>query len=135
MKKLTGAALCAAWLSAGTSVVRGDETMLKGIIDCGFDTRSETTIRDSLCSMRGEPGGKERSAASVRDCVTACVSYQTATSPKLVFVGDDKTIYQIANQTFAGLMRHAGEPVSLTGDLNGTTLTISKLEVRPAGTR
>jgi hypothetical protein len=40
---------------------------------------------------------------------------------KYVFVADG-TIYQIANQNHVDLAKGAGNWVSLTGDLNGTTI-------------
>jgi hypothetical protein len=93
-------------------------------------------ISDSLCgASHAAMAAKQGSKVSDRDCVTACVSYSTENSPKLVFVGESGKVYQIANQRFAGLLRHAGEPVSVTGDVNGNTLTISKLDVTSTKTK
>jgi hypothetical protein len=87
-------------------------------------------ISDSLCgASHAAMAAKQGSKISDRDCVIACVSYSTENSPKLVFVGEGGKVYQIANQKFAGLLRHAGDPVSVTGDVNGDMLTISKLDV------
>jgi hypothetical protein len=41
----------------------------------------------------------------------------------------DKQVYQIANQTFADLAKHAGHAVKLTGELKGNTITVSKIEM------
>jgi hypothetical protein len=57
-----------------------------------------------------------------RDCTLACVK----AGGKLVFVSGGK-VYSIANQTLAALTEHAGETVSLTGDVNGDTITVSKV--------
>jgi hypothetical protein len=78
---------------------------------------------------------KQGSKISDRDCVIACLNYSTENSPKLVFVAQDAKIYQIANQKFAGLVRHVGELVAVTGDVNAATLTVTKLEVVSAKSR
>jgi hypothetical protein len=75
---------------------------------------------------------KQGSKISDRDCVIACLNYSTENSPKLVFVGQDAKIYQIANQKFAGLVRHVGELMAVTGDVNAATITVTKLEAVPA---
>ena len=121
MKRLAVAVTAAAWLWAGTSAARAEERTMTG------------KISDSLCGMsHKEMAEKQGSKITDRDCVIACLNYSTEGSPKLVFVGQDKKVYQIANQKFAGLIRRAGELVVVTGDLNGATLTITKLEVAPA---
>jgi len=61
------------------------------------------------------------------------VSYQTADSPKFVFVSQGK-VYPIANQRFGGLARYAGQPIMLTGEMNDGTITVSKISV-PAKTQ
>jgi hypothetical protein len=60
-----------------------------------------------------------------RDCTLACVK----AGGKLVFVADGK-VYTVANQNFAALTEHAGQTVSLTGDVNGTTVTVSKIAAK-----
>jgi hypothetical protein len=72
---------------------------------------------------------KQGSKISDRDCVVACLNYQTSDSPKLVVAASDGTIYQITNQKFPGLMRRAGEKLMITGDVSGKTITVSKIEV------
>jgi hypothetical protein len=59
---------------------------------------------------------------SEKQCTLACVKG----GGKFVFVADGK-VYNVANQTFAALTEHAGETVSLTGDVNGDTVTVSKV--------
>lgn len=120
-KRLAVLMAASAWLWAGAGAARAEERTLTG------------KISDSLCGMsHKEMADKQGSKISDRDCVIACLNYSTESSPKLVFVGEDKKVYQIANQKFAGLIRRAGERVAVTGDLNGATLTIAKLEVAPA---
>ena len=84
------------------------------------------TISDSACGasharmmdMHKDP----RMKMTERDCTLACVKG----GGKFVFVADGK-VYNVANQTFAALTEHAGETVSLTGDVNGNTVTVSKV--------
>jgi len=87
------------------------------------------TISDSLCGMsHNAMREKQGSKISDRDCVVACLSYSTADAPKLVVAAKDGKVYQIANQKFPGLTRRAGEALTITGDVNGTTITITKVE-------
>jgi len=44
-----------------------------------------------------------------------------------VLLADGK-VYQIANQSFADLEKHAGENVKVAGELTGDTITVSKIE-------
>jgi hypothetical protein len=57
-----------------------------------------------------------------RDCTLGCVK----NGGKFVFVSGGK-VYNIANQNFAALNANAGENVSLTGDVQGETITVSKV--------
>jgi hypothetical protein len=87
------------------------------------------TISDSLCGMsHKEMAAKQGSKITDRDCVIACLNYSTENSPKLVFVEKGGKIYQIANQKFPGMIRRAGDPISLTGDVEGTTMTVTKID-------
>jgi hypothetical protein len=45
-----------------------------------------------------------------------------------VFVEKAGKIYQIANQKFPGMVRRAGDAIALTGDVTGTTVTVTKIE-------
>ena len=108
-------------IGSATRAVRGDERTLTG------------KISDSLCgASHAAMAAKQSSKISDRDCVIACLSYSTENSPKLVFVAQGGQVYQIANQKFSGLLRRAGDPVSVTGEVTGNTLTIAKLEAAPA---
>jgi hypothetical protein len=121
--KSVAVTLAAVTLWTGANLVRAEEKTLTG------------KISDSLCGMsHKEMAEKQGSKISDRDCVIACLNYSTENSPKLVFAQDAK-IYQIANQKFAGLVRHVGELVAVTGDVNAATLTVTKLEVVSAKSR
>jgi hypothetical protein len=106
-----------AWLCACAGVARAEEKTLIG------------KISDSLCGMsHAEMAAKQGSKISDRDCVIACLNYSTENSPKLVVVEKSGKIYQIANQKFPGLIRRAGESLTITGDVTGMTVTITKVE-------
>jgi hypothetical protein len=55
-------------------------------------------------------------------CTTACVEHGSA----YVFVTGDK-ILKVANQNFADLKQFAGDTVSVTGDVKGDTVTVTKI--------
>jgi hypothetical protein len=118
MKKMAVTLAAAAWFFAGPGVARAEEKTLIG------------QISDSLCGMsHKEMAEKQKSQVSDRDCVIACLNYSTENSPKLVFVVKGGPIYLIANQKFPGLIRRAGENVAVTGDVAGTTITVTKIDV------
>lgn len=81
-------------------------------------------ISDSMCgashakSIAAHPGAKMTDA----ECTAACVK----AGAKYVFVMNGK-VYDIANQQFADLSKEGGHTVRLTGEMNGNTITISKL--------
>src|SRR5215510_11523216 len=107
----------AAWLGACIGVAQAEEKTLIG------------KISDSLCGESHKAmAEKQGSTITDRDCVIACLNYSTENSPKLVFVEKGGKIYQIANQKFPGMIRRAGESISLTGEVNGTTVTVTKVE-------
>ena len=60
-------------------------------------------------------------------CVLACVDG----GGKFVFMDKGDKPLQIANQDFADLKKHPGVPVTLTGELKGDIITITKIELAP----
>ena len=116
MKRLVVTAAVAAVVLC-TGSVRAEERTLVG------------KISDSLCGMsHAEMAAKQGSKVSDRDCVIACLNYSTENSPKLIFVEKGGKIYQITNQKFPGLIRRAGDAVTVAGDVSGAMITISKLD-------
>ena len=85
-------------------------------------------ISDSMCGASHAAMSTNGAKVTDRDCTVACVSYQTADSPKFVFVSQGKVL-PIANQRFGGLARYAGQPITLTGEMNNGTITVSKITV------
>lgn len=86
-------------------------------------------ISDSLCRKAHEEdadaaaGGKQ-GIPDEHECTLACVRGGS----KYVFVANDK-VYQIANQTEPSLQTHAGHHVTLTGEMKGDIITVSKIEM------
>lgn len=82
-------------------------------------------ISDSGCGASHAKMMAEHKDAKMtdKDCTLACVR----SGAKFVFVSNGK-VYNIANQDLAALKDYAGQTVSLTGDVNGETVTVSKVE-------
>jgi len=117
MKQWGVAVAAVAWLVAGSAAARAETKTMSG------------KISDSLCgASHAAMAAKQHSTISDRDCVIACLNYSTEDSPKLVFVEKSGRIYKIANQKFPGMIRRAGDPIALTGDVDGTTITVTKIE-------
>ena len=81
------------------------------------------TISDNLCAMSHKPmaaqhGGKRTDA----ECSEACVK----TGGKYVFVSEGQ-VYTIVNQDLKNLAANTGKSVELTGDLQGTNMTVAKI--------
>jgi len=81
-------------------------------------------ISDSACGSSHAKmiEGHKEAKMTERDCTLACVK----AGGKFVFVSGGK-VYNITNQNLAALTEHAGETVSLTGDVNGDSVTVSKV--------
>jgi hypothetical protein len=82
-------------------------------------------ISDSMCGashakMAAQHGGGGK--VSDADCTEACVK----AGGKYVFASGGK-VYTIANQDDKDLALNAGKTVRLTGDMQGTTITVSKI--------
>ena len=65
---------------------------------------------------------------SDRNCTQACVK----AGGKYVFASDNVKVYQIANQGAASVLKNAGESVSVTGNVEGDTITVSKMTMMKA---
>jgi len=80
-------------------------------------------ISDSMCglshkAMIEHSGGKMTDA----ECTEACVK----AGAKYVFTSGGK-VYALANQDDKDLAMNAGKTVRLTGDMQGTTITVSSM--------
>ena|ERR671913_1733324 len=116
MKKL--AMLAAAVLFAASPLVSAQEKSWDGVIS------------DARCNGKHAKAEHGSQQDSDHDCVTKCV----AGGGKYVFVAGGKT-YQIANQNFEGLKAHGGHKVTLTGEMKGESITVSKIEMPKAETQ
>ena len=81
-------------------------------------------ISDSMCglshkTMIAQSGGKLKTDAA---CTEGCVK----AGAKYVFTSGGK-VYTLTNQDEQGLALNAGKTVRLTGDMEGTTITVSKV--------
>jgi len=72
--------------------------------------------------MSSQHGGKK---VSDRDCTLACVEE----GGKYVFVSNNK-VYDIENQQYSGLQVHAGHSVRLSGELIGSRIKVSGIEMQ-----
>jgi len=81
-------------------------------------------ISDSACGAKHEEAAEGQGVMADRECTQACVRGGS----KYVLVVDGKPV-QIANQDFKDLATHAGHTVKLTGELKGTAITVSKIEM------
>jgi len=81
-------------------------------------------ISDSMCGASHAKMMEMHKDAKMtdKDCTLACVK----AGGKFVFVSNGK-VYNISNQKLADLTKYAGQNVSVTGDLNGDSITVSKV--------
>ncbi|HEY7289127.1 MAG TPA: hypothetical protein VH583_04760 [Vicinamibacterales bacterium] len=82
-------------------------------------------ISDSMCKAKHEEAAEGAGKMADHDCTVSCVKGGS----KYVLLVDGK-VYQIANQTVAGLSEHAGDKVKVTGELKGDTIQISKIDAQ-----
>jgi hypothetical protein len=81
-------------------------------------------ISDSACGAKHEEAAEGQGVMADRDCTQACIRGGS----KYVLVVDGK-VFQIANQDNKDLATHAGHAVKMTGELKGSTITVSKIEM------
>ena len=83
-------------------------------------------ISDSACGAKHEEAAENTGVMPDRECTQACVRGGS----KYVLVVDGKVL-QIANQDNKDLATHAGHAVTVTGELTGQTITVSKIAMAP----
>ena len=81
-------------------------------------------ISDSMCGASHAKmiEGHKDAKMTEKDCTLACVK----AGGKFVFVADGK-VYTVANQKLAALTTYAGQKVTVTGDVKGDSITVSKV--------
>lgn len=84
-------------------------------------------ISDSMCGSSHAKmiEGHKEAKMTERECTLACVK----AGGKFVFVSGGK-VYTVANQKLAALTKYAGENVSVTGDVKGDEITVSKVSAK-----
>lgn len=80
------------------------------------------TISDNMCKAKHESGGEMGAAMTDHDCTLACVKGGS----KFVLLADGR-VYRIANQDFGDVRAHAGEKVTLTGELVGDSINVTSV--------
>ena len=83
-------------------------------------------ISDSLCGAKHEEAAEGQGLMSDSDCTLSCVRGGS----KFVLVVDGGKMVQIVNQDNTDLVTHAGHKVRLTGELQGQSIVISKIEMQ-----
>src|SRR5471030_451949 len=81
-------------------------------------------VSDSACGAKHEEAAEGQGVMADRDCTQACVRGGS----KYVLVVDGK-VFQIANQDNLGMATHAGHKVTITGELKGAAIVVSKIEM------
>ena len=83
-------------------------------------------ISDSLCGAKHEEAAEGQGKMPDRDCTLACVEGGS----KFVLVVDEGKMIQIVNQDDKDLVTHAGHKVKITGELQGQSIVVSKIEMQ-----
>jgi hypothetical protein len=81
-------------------------------------------ISDSACGAKHEEAAEGQGVMADRECTQACIRGGS----KYVLVVDGKVL-QIANQDNKDLATHAGHAVKITGELKGSAITVTKIEM------
>jgi hypothetical protein len=79
-------------------------------------------ISDSMCGLSHAKMTSAHPGLTDHACTLGCVRK----GAKYVFVSQGK-IYEITNQNQADLAKEAGNAVTVTGDMNGNTITVTKV--------
>lgn len=109
--------------------------MLKAIIllvsltipDAGLLVAADQSLTgklgDSLCGATHNPVAEHGKQINDRECTLACIKK----GGKYVLVDNGK-VYAIENQDFKGLQQNAGQPVTITGEVNDGVIVIKKIQ-------
>ena len=114
MSNTLAAAFALAWTMAGVNFAA--EQTWTGKISDNLCNASHTKMATGVFPPFEDP-----------QCVLECAK----AGGKFVFVDNDEKSLQIANQDFEDLKKHPGVLVTLTGELKGDTITVTKIELAP----
>jgi hypothetical protein len=86
------------------------------------------TLSDSHCGPSHKDNGPSTGGQILNDaeCTALCI----AAKAKYVLVANN-AVYAIANQNFKGLGSYLAQTVQVEGDLDGTTVTVTKISKAP----
>lgn len=90
-------------------------TLVFGLATLGMAAEFKGFVEDSNCASK--PAMKDNA-----QCAQKCIKGGAAA----VLVGENGTVYKIANQD--KIVSHAGEKVTVTGDLKEGTITVSDVK-------
>ncbi len=100
-----------------------------GITAFAADQTVTGVITDSMCKTNHAMMQKGANKMSDHDCTVACVKMM---GQKYVLTSGDK-VYQIENQSFAGLEKNAGSTVNVSGQISADGKGITLNKIAPAG--
>ena len=89
--------------------------LVLGLAASGMAAEFKGFVEDQMCAGKPEMKGNS-------ECAKKCIK---GGSPA-VLVGEDGTVYKIANQ--AKIVDHAGMSVTLKGTLQGDTITVASVK-------
>ena len=116
MKQISQIVSC--MILIGASMPAADQTWTGRISDDKCGASHDQMIAASNKELHTISGAAEH------DCTLACIK----DAAKYVFITNGK-VYKIANQSLPALPQYAGQPLQVSGDLQGETITISKVTV------
>jgi hypothetical protein len=90
-------------------------TLMMGLAAAGMAAEFKGFVEDTACASKA--GMKDNA-----QCAAKCIK---GGSPA-VLVGEDGTVYKIANQD--KIVAHAGEKVTVVGDVKDGTITIAEVK-------
>lgn len=83
------------------------------------------TISDSICAASHQAMAQQIDPTpSDHDCTLACIDSHA----KYVLVDAKQNVLPIGNQDFPALKEHAGEKVTITGEMKEGAIQVSKVE-------
>lgn len=95
-----------------------------GAASLGAEQTWTGKIGDSACGARHEEAAEGQGVMPDRECTQACVRGGS----RYILVVDGKVL-KIANQDSKDLAAHAGHTVTITGEMKGDQVTVSKIEM------
>ena len=81
-------------------------------------------ISDAMCGPSHDTATEHGKKMTDKQCTLACVQRGSS----YVFVTHDNKVLKIANQDFGSLKDFAGDAVTLTGDVKGDTVRVTRIE-------